>query len=52
MTDDDNDPTVLWTYNLWQCLECARQFVSVHPLAIESVECPGCGSMDTVRDEE
>lgn len=33
-----------------ECLTCAHAWVAVWPLAAGYLECPNCGSTDTIRE--
>lgn len=33
-----------------ECLSCGCEWTAVHPLDAANLECPACGSFDTVRD--
>lgn len=41
-----------WCHGLAQCLQCGHEWVAVWPLAAEPLECPQCGSSDTVREQQ
>lgn len=34
-----------------ECLTCGRHWVAVWPLGAEPLECPSCGSTDTIREQ-
>ena len=39
----------LWV-SVAECLSCGCEWTAVHPLNAANLECPACGSFDTVRD--
>jgi Zn finger protein HypA/HybF involved in hydrogenase expression len=39
----------LWCAMPSQCLDCGKEWVAVFPLAAADIECPECGSDNTVR---
>lgn len=48
----DEEPNAVWDASIVECLGCGEyQWVAVHPLNCDNLECPRCGSRDTVREE-
>lgn len=41
----------LWCSGTAECLDCGREWVAVWPLAADDLECPDCGSQNTVRED-
>jgi len=39
-----------WCNGPCECLQCGKEWMGVWPLACDDLECPECGSRDTVRD--
>lgn len=40
-----------WCVGHVQCLSCTKEWVGVWELAQEELQCPYCGSKDTVREQ-
>lgn len=40
----------IWSFSLAECLACGHTWIGVHPLDCPPLECPACGSKDTVRE--
>lgn len=41
-----------WCAGTAECLDCGTEWVAVWPLAAKQLECPECGSSDTVREQQ
>ena len=41
-----------WCHGKAECLQCGHEWVAVWPLGADELECPACGSADTVREAE
>lgn len=41
----------LWCSGTGECLDCGHAWPAVWPLAADDLECPGCGSTNTVRED-
>lgn len=39
-----------WLHGPAECLACGKEWMAVWPIGCADLECPGCGSTDTVRD--
>jgi predicted RNA-binding Zn-ribbon protein involved in translation (DUF1610 family) len=40
----------VWVTSHAECLTCGHIWIAVHPLNADDLECPQCGSTDTVRE--
>jgi len=41
----------LWTTDHAQCLQCHHEWQAVYALGTDALECPKCGSADTVTGD-
>ena len=44
-----NHTPEIWCVSSGECLDCGYEWTAVHPLAADNLQCPKCGSSDTVR---